>query len=212
MLPIEEVKSPLLLDEIKERQARLEASLSSINSQLTSLESPVPKTLEKPLEKLPEQPQEAPTDFYSLHRAIATYLTACSADLKGKVLASLTVSFTQMWMQKIQGNPMEKTVTRINVSTPKFKNEVGTVSGIENLMMALGFTLNGNFWEFNETKLKSLREGLRILCEEHSRIKAQEPPKQSSLEQGRTEPAPWEGRDELFSPQNRGLEENKLEG
>lgn len=66
------------LEEMKEQQSLLEARLASLNSQLAIID---------------EAPAQAP-DFYSLHRAIAAYLGACSSELKPKVLTSLTVCYT----------------------------------------------------------------------------------------------------------------------
>lgn len=80
-----------------------------------------------------------------------------------------------MWLQKIETTPLDKALARINVTTPKYKNEVGVIQGVETLMSALGFTLNGGFWEF-EGKIPALREGLRVLQEEQARARAAAPP------------------------------------
>lgn len=80
-----------------------------------------------------------------------------------------------MWLQKIEMTPQDRALARINVTTPKYKNEVGVIAGVEALMTALGFELNGGFWEF-QGKLLPLREGLRVLQEEQSRARASVPP------------------------------------
>ena len=80
-----------------------------------------------------------------------------------------------MWLQKIEATPQDKMLARINVTTPKYKNEVGVVQGVEVLMSALGFAQNGGFWEF-EGKIQALKEGLRVLQEEQVRARAAAPP------------------------------------
>jgi len=163
--PAEEYKETI--DTLKDGQTRLTATVSSISTQLAALQ----KSVEAP----PEPLSEPAFDAYAVHRAIASYIAVCPQEQRVKVLGSLVVSGMQMWLQKIEVTPLDKALARINVTTPKYKNEVGLVQGVETLMSALGFALNGGFWEF-EGKTQALKEGLRVLQEEQARARASSPP------------------------------------
>lgn len=81
-----------------------------------------------------------------------------------------------MWLQNIESSPSDRATSQVSVNTPAYSREVGTVAGVETLMMALGFTLSESCWEFTETKVPALREGLRVLTEELARQRPAEPP------------------------------------
>lgn len=163
--PVEEYKETI--DTLKDGQSRLTATVSSISTQLAALQ----KSIEAP----PEPLSDPTFDAYAVHRAIASYIAVCPQEQRVKVLGSLVVLDKQMWLQNIEAKPQDKALARINVTTPKYKNEVGLVQGVETLMNALGFALNGGFWEF-EGKIQALREGLRVLQEEQARARASTPP------------------------------------
>ena len=95
-------------------------------------------------------------------------------------------------------NPEDKRKTRINISTPDFKNIIKKVPDHLEFFTSLGFISSTNFLEFDAQYLKKLDQVLTLV---NSRLEALSPPVSNFVMN-----APWKRAESLDKSQDKSSE------
>lgn len=95
-------------------------------------------------------------------------------------------------------NPEDKRKTRINISTPDFKNIIKKVPDHLEFFTSLGFISSTNFLEFDPQYLSKLEQVLTLV---NSRLEVLSPPVSNFVMN-----APWKRAESLDKPQDKSSE------
>lgn len=90
----------------------------------------------------------------------------------GQLDIANAVGFLIKLLSNIEKNPLDAKYRKIKTTNKTLKAKVFSISGIEEILKAIGFTLEGDFYVFNQQSITPVNQGLIILRAREVQLRA----------------------------------------